>query len=393
MKYLIYITVAVLAGFLGWRIYQKVTEPPATTPTRGAARSVAVTVEPVRKKTIINEAEFTGSLDPVSRFIVAPKVTGRLEQLLVNIGDPVNAGDLVAVLDDREYTIRVEQAKAELEVSRANLAEADNNQQVALREENRLRELHRVRVSSESELDTAEALYRAAQAKYEVAKAQVAQKQAALRAAEVQLSYTRIHVNWQGENSPRYVAERFVDEGALLSVNIPIVSIVDLDPILAVIHVIERDFPNIQVGQAATLTTDAYRDRRFEGRIIRRAPVVREESRQARVEIEVPNPEGLLAPGMFARIHIRFDEQADATVVPRTALAKRNGNQGVFVADLKEKKAHFIPVKLGIVDSTDAQVLEPPLEGRVVTLGQHLLEDGAAISIPGGSGEKEGPRP
>lgn len=393
MKYVIYVVLAVLVGFFGWRIYQKVTEPPAPTMPRGGARAVAVALEPVRKKTIVEEAEFTGSLEAVSKFIVAPKVAGRLERLSQNIGDPVNAGDLVAVLDDREYAIQVEQAKAELEVSRANLAEAANNQEVALREENRLRELHRVRVSSESELDSAEALHRAAQAKYEVAKAQVTQKEAALRAAEVRLSYTRIHVHWQGENGPRYVAERFVDEGALLSVNTPIVSIVDLNPVLAVIHVIERDVPNIKIGQTATLTTDAYKDRRFEGRIIRRAPVVREESRQARVEVEVPNPEGLLAPGMFARIHIRFDEQADATVVPRTALVKRNGGQGVFMADLKEKTARFVGIKLGIVDATDAQVLEPALEGMVVTLGQHLLEDGAAITPPASPDKKEGPRP
>lgn len=393
MKYLIYAALVVVAGFLGWRVYQKVTEPPTAATPRGGARAVPVALEPVRKKTIVEEAEFTGSLEPVSKFIVAPKVAGRLERLSLNIGDPVNTGDLVAVLDSQEYSIQVEQAKAELEVSRANLAEAANNQEVALREENRLRELHRVRVSSESELDSVEALHRAAQAKYEVAKAQVTQKEASLRAAEVRLSYTRIHVNWQGDNGPRYVAERFVDEGALLSVNTPIVSIVDLNPVLAVIYVIERDFPNLQVGQLATLTTDAYKDRRFEGRIIRRAPVVREESRQARVEVEVPNPEGLLAPGMFARVYIRFAEQAEATVVPRSALVQRNGNRGVFLADLGDKKARFVPVRLGIVDATDAQVLEPPLEGRVVTLGQHLLEDGAAISIPGGSGEKEGPRP
>ncbi|NQU44117.1 efflux RND transporter periplasmic adaptor subunit, partial [bacterium] len=308
MKYLIYVALAVLLGFVGWRVYQKMTEPQAASGPRGGVRVVAVAVEPVRHKTILDEVEFTGSIEPVLKFTVAPKVAGRLEQLLVNIGDAVNPGDLIAVLDSQEYSLQVEEARAELEVTRANLAEAASNQEVALREVNRLRELRRQKVTSESDLDAAEAQYRAAEAKHEVAKAQVTQREAALRAAEVRLSYTRIHVNWESQNGPRYVAERYVDEGALLSPNNAIVSVVDLNPVLAVIYVIERDFPDVHVGQAATLTTDAYGDRRFEGRIVRRAPVVREESRQARVEIEAPNPEGLLAPGMFARVRIRFAE-------------------------------------------------------------------------------------
>ncbi|NQU43414.1 hypothetical protein HQ520_09010 [bacterium] len=59
---------------------------------------------------------------------------------------------------------------------------------------------------------------------------------------------------------------------------------------------------------------------------------------------------------------------------------------------MEGKKARFVPVKVGIVDPSDAEILEPPLEGMVVTLGQHLLEDGAAINLPA-SREQEGPQP
>ena len=298
-----------------------------------------------------------------------------------------------AVLDDEEYKIQMDEARAELEVSKATLAEAARNREVALREVSRLRELRRQEVISDSELDTAEAAYNAALAKHEVAKALVAQREAALRAAQVRHSYTQIQATWEGKNGPRFIAERFVDEGALLSPNNDIVSVVDLDPILAVIYAIESDIPKIQIGQPASLTTDAFGARRFEGRIIRRAPVVREESRQARVEIEIPNPGHLLAPGMFARVRIQFDEKPNATVVPLTALATREGKQGVFMADMQGKKARFIPVKVGIRDTADAQVVEPALQGMVVTLGQHLLEDGAAISLPGDTEKKESQKP
>ena len=100
------------------------------------------------------------------------------------------------------------------------------------------------------------------------------------------------------------------------------------------------------------------------------------------MEIEIPNVQKFLKPGMFVRVYIQFDEHDNATVVPITALVKRNGNQGVFIADLKEKKARFIPVTVGIVNGTQAEVLDPAITGSVVTLGHHLLEDGASIILP-----------
>jgi hypothetical protein len=97
---------------------------------------------------------------------------------------------------------------------------------------------------------------------------------------------------------------------------------------------------------------------------------------------------------MFIRARIEFAGHKDATVVPVQALAKRNGIQGVFLADVKTRKAHFVPVTVGIIDGELAEVLEPPLSGQVVTLGQHLLEDGSPITLPSDGAEvpeKEGP--
>jgi len=379
----LFAVLAVLAvlALIGWRIYRKVTEEEGTQRRRGI-RAVAVVVKPVRRENIRDVAEFTGTLLPKSRFVVAPKVQGRLEKLLVNIGDSVKNNDPIAILDSDEYEQQMAQARAELEVSKANLAECRSALDIAEREFKRAKELREQKVASEAELDEASALYRAAQAKRQVAEAQIRQKEAALRTAEVRLSYTRIHAAWENGDAPRLVAERFVDEGAMLKANDPVVSIVDLSSVIAVIHVIERDFPEIRIGQEATLTTDAYEGKEFAGRIVRRSPVIKEESRQARVEIEMPNPAGLLAPGMFVRARIQFGEHPDAVVVPAAAVVRRNGDQGVFLADTGEMKCRFVAVRLGIVNGNSAEVLEPKLDGMVITLGHHLLEDGASISLP-----------
>ena len=383
MKRLLVVLVVLAGlGYVGWRVYVKIGEARKSGGRRNRSQAIAVAVEPVRKQTIRDVAEFTGALLPKSRFVVAPKVPGRLEKLLVNIGDKLKNGELIAVLDSEEYAQLVVQAKAELEVCRANAGEARSALDLARREYERAESLRKTQVTSEAELDEAGARLRAGEAKYQVAQAQIRQREAALRGDEVRLSYTRILAAWDDKGS-RQVAERFVDEGSMLKANEPIVSVVDTSVVIAVINVIERDFPQVRVGHPAIITTDAYEDREFKGRIVRVAPVLKEESRQARVEVEIPNADGLLAPGMFVRARIQFAEHKDVPVVPVSAVVRRGGRQGVFVADLKEKKGRFTPVRVGIREGDVAELLSPKIEGKVITLGHHLLEDGGAINLPG----------
>ena len=161
--------------------------------------------------------------------------------------------------------------------------------------------LREKQIASAAELDTASSAYNAGQAQLKVAQAQVVQKEAALKGAELQLSYTQVRAFWEDGDANRVVGERFVDEGALVSVNQPIVSILENNPLTAVVFVIERDYPKMSVGQEAAVTTDAYPGQVFRGTIRRIAPLLRENSRQARVEIEIGNAEHLLKPGMFVR--------------------------------------------------------------------------------------------
>ncbi len=374
--------VLVLVGLLGWQVFQRASL--SSKGSQGRRRTVAVAVEviPIKKATIRDVEFFTGSLLPKSYFVVAPKIAGRLEKLLVNIGDRVKRGQLIAVLEDEEYAQQVEQARAETEVANANVEESRSSLGVAQREFERAQALRQKKVASESELDAAEAQYKAQNAKYKVALALVAQRKAALKAAQVRLSYTRIRASWEDGNEPRIVGERFVDEGAMLKANDPIASVLEINSLRGVIHVIERDYSKVRVGQEASVTTDAFPGRTFTGKIVRVAPLLKETSRQARVEIEVPNRDQLLKPGMFIRAQIEFARHNDVTVVPLSALAKRGDQQGVFLADTQIMKARFVPVTLGIVNNTLAEVVNPPLSGSVVTLGHHLLEDGSAITLP-----------
>jgi len=377
-------TLIILAGLglLGWQIYEKASASRKSLKHERRKVIVAVEVVPVKKASIREVGNFTGTLHPLSEFILAPKIAGRLEKILVNIGDTVKGGQLVAVLDDDEYRQQVLQAKAELEVAKANLQEKKSTIENAKREYERTVTLRRKKIASESQLDAAESEFKTQQAKLKVATAQVSQKEAALKMANIRLSYAQIKVTENNNTGYRVVGERFVDEGAMLSPNTPIVSVLDIEKLIACIHVIERDYPKVQPGLEAVISTDAFPGRTFTGKVIRIAPILKETSREARVELEIPNAQKLLKPGMFVRVQIQFDEHKNVTVIPVAVLVKRNGTQGVFLADLQEQQARFVPVTIGIVNGAQAEVLDPPITGAVVTLGHHLLENGSSIILP-----------
>ncbi len=397
-----FLFIAILAagiGILGWQIYQK-----ASASRKGYNRQrrnvpVAVEIARVKKSTIQDVGYFTGSLYPLSKFIIAPKIGGRLEKILVHIGDVVRGGQLVAKLDDEEYRQQVSQAKAELEVAQANLQERENVLENAGREYDRTVALRKKKIASESQLDAADSAYKTQQSKLKVASAQVSQKRAALRMANVRLSYGQIRLPKNNTSGLRLVGERFVDEGAMLAPNTPIVSIIDIGKLIAAIFVIERDYTKIRLGLETIITTDAFPDQQFKGKVIRIAPLLKEKSREARVEIEIANEDKLLKPGMFFKAQIRFEQHENATVVPAAAIIKRNGTQGLFLADLKQRKAKFVEITVGIINNAQAEIIAPPLTGAVVTLGHHLLEDGGSIILPGknlrsGPSQKGGkPRP
>lgn len=383
-KLFVFIIFIAFLGLLGWKVYQKVSASTEVSRRPGSA-PVAVKTGPIRKTTIRDFSFFTGTLHPRSQFIVAPKIGGRLERLYVNIGDMVKRGQLIALIENDEYLEQVDQAKAELEVAIAKIEESRSTLEIARLELERVKALREKNISSQSALDAAEAKFNAQNALHKVDQAQIAQKRAALKAAQIRLAYTSIYASWKDGYENRVVGERFVDEGAMLVPNSSIVSILENSVLTAVIYVIERDYSKVKIGQEAFATTDAFPDQRFSGKIVRVAPLLKETSRQARVEIEVPNQKDVLKPGMFVRIQIEFDRHDDATVVPVTALVKRGGQQGVFIADPQEKKTSFVPLTLGIVNNDLAEVVKPPISGMVVTLGQYLLEDGSAIVLPGTS--------
>ncbi|MGD9330468.1 MAG: efflux RND transporter periplasmic adaptor subunit [Desulfobacterales bacterium] len=374
------ILVAVVGA--GWLIFDRFTIRGGPGQPGRAQRPAPVEVASVERGPIALKRTFSGELEALSEFVVAPKVNGRVERVLVNIADAVARGQVVAALDNEEYVQAVAQAQADLAVARANFSEAESAREIASREFKRTESLLKRGIASDSEFDAARQALLAKQAQLKVAEAQVAKFSSALETANIRLGYTQVTAGWSGVDDQRVVAERYVDEGQTVAANTPLLMIVDLDPILGIVFVTERDYASLKPGQAVTLTTDAYPGEAFRGRIDRIAPVFRKTTRQARIEMTVDNPQHRLKPGMFIQATIELARVAEAIIVPEQALTERSDQTGVFIVSEDGQSVVWREVAVGIREDGRVQVEGQGLTGRVVVIGQQLVNDGSPITIP-----------
>jgi RND family efflux transporter MFP subunit len=370
------------AAGLGWLIFGQLQEQARSSKRGRALRPVPVEVAQIQRGPIALQRTFSGELEALAEFVVAPKVSGRVEHVIVNIADTVKRGQVVAELDNDEYVQTVAQAQADLEVARAKLSEAKSALEIAKREFKRTESLLKRGIASDSEFDAVRQDQLAKQAQLKVAAAQVTKAESSLESANIRLGYTKVTAGWTGGDEHRVVAERYVDEGQTVAANAPLLMIVELHPIIGVVFVTERDYAHLNPGQLVSLTTDAYPGEEYPGRIDRIAPVFRKSTRQARIEMTIDNPQHRLKPGMFIRATVVLAQVPEATIVPEQALTKRDDRNGVFIVREDGRSVAWREVKVGIREGNRVQVEGQGLSGRVVTLGQQLVKNGSAITIP-----------
>jgi len=367
---------------LGWVIFDQLQERIGPGKRGRASGPVPIEVTEIQHGPIALQRTFSGELEALAEFVVAPKVSGRVVRVFANIADMVARGQVVAELDNDEYVQAVAQAKADLEVAKANLTRAKRALEIANREFKRTESLLKRGITSESEFDIIRQDQLAKQAQLQVTVAQVAKAESSLETANIRLGYTKVTAGWTGGGEHRVVAERYVDEGQTVAANAPLLLIVELHPIVGVVFVTERDYALLKPGQLVSLTTDAYPGEKFTGRIDRIAPVFRKSTRQARIEVNIDNPQHRLKPGMFIKATVALARVPEATIVPVQALTKRNDRRGIFIVDDDGRKVAWREVKVGIRAGDRLQVEGEGLSGRVVILGQQLVNDGSPITIP-----------
>lgn len=368
---------ALFLAFFLWRIIMLMTKDSNKGSSRFARPPVAVDVDSVRYGHIEEMETFVGTVTPIYQYILAPKVSGRVVQIRKRIGDWVKRGEVVARIDDSEYQQAVREAEANLKIAQASLREATSQFALAKQDLERVQSLQEKGIASSAELDMAQTNFTAQKSRLELATAQVEQREAALKSALIRLGYTSLVAT-----EPGFIGERYVDVGSLLAPNAPVVSIIGIDTVIVQTTVIERIYGRVKIGQPSEVQVDAYPHRIFTGKVLRIAPMLQEASRVAKMEVEVVNDSLLLKPGMFTKVRVVLAAKDSTQWVPSQALVNRAGTNVVFVVPDSAAIAKQVPVQVGIVTPEKVEIIAPQIRGLVVTLGQHLLEDGSPVILP-----------
>lgn len=375
-KWLIIVICSLVIVFLVFRLTLLVMKGIGGGQVEDQRPAVAVEVTSVIFGQIGEVRKFTGTIFAYNQYVLAPKISGRVIQIGKRIGDPVLEGELIAKIDDAEYQQAVRESEANLKIAEASMVESRSQLELARQEKERLKSLEARELATTAELETSLTNFEGREARYQLALAQVEQRQAALASSRIRLGYTRLTASSAG-----FIGERFVDEGALLAPNTAVVLIVGIDSVIVRTMITERDYGCIERGQPADVLVDAFRGRRFSGTVVRVAPMMQEASRMAEMEVEVDNRSYMLKPGMFARIEVTTAEKDSTQLVPSSAVVERGGETVMFVISDGEAVARYVRVTTGIVTPDLTEIIEPLIRGRVVILGQHLLDDGSPVML------------
>lgn len=309
----------------------------------------------------------TGSFEPLISVEIVPEISGQLQQLQLANGTPVDVGvvvkegEVIAAINHDIYLARLAECQAALEAGKIALADAE-------REKNRMVKLFEGGSATEQARDKAVTTA-------DLAAAQLKQAQAALEMAKVNVDKATIESPLSG-----VVAQKYVDHGNMVGPSTPLVRIVQIDTLKVRGGVSERYLPQLVSGKTpVNIKTDAYPQDEFEGMVYKVGVAVDTVTRTGEVEIRVPNTDGKLKPGMFARMTIMVS-QKECVVVPDSALVREADQTYVFVVNANV--ARRCSVKLGVWQGQLHEVMNGVSPGDVVvTHGQTQLKDGQAVEI------------
>jgi RND family efflux transporter MFP subunit len=350
--------------------------------TNGTIRPIAVNVAPAQSRAVQRTVETSGSVLAADEVQAKSEQAGTIARLYVDLGDRVAMGTVLADYDRREFQLAVDQAQADLGVAQqtlararatavaseaalkrthdsrpmleADVARAESQFEFMRGEMERTQQLHQRELIAARDVDnarnqlniaaaqaatartlaaqypdqvrSADAQYNSDLAAVRATEAQVKQREAALGLTQKRLGDTTVKASLAG-----LIAKRHVAAGEYVKDNTPLFTIVVANPLKYVGTVPERQAPDLRAGQTVRLGVEAFGARVFTGSVTRVAPAVDVSTRTLTIEARVPNAEGVLWPGFFARGNILVREDPAAVFVPSEAVTSLAGITKVFV--------------------------------------------------------------
>jgi membrane fusion protein (multidrug efflux system) len=342
--------------------------------------AVAVTVKaaPVERTEWIRIVAISGNLRTLSMVDVKPEVGGRLVDTLVQEGDLVRKGQLLAEIDDVNYRLACDQAEASLKVAQAGLERALVSAEYARTEKERADNLLKSGGITQKDHQAAATGMKEAETQVGLAKAQCAQAEAALAIAKKALGDCKIFAPAGG-----HVQKRYFDAGSLLSPGVSIFTLVDNSRLELECVVPSYYLASVSLGQKAEFTTPSWGEKRFEGVVSAINPTIQPENRSVRIKLKVQNKKMELRDGMYARGEITTERKKDVLVIPRDSLIpEENVSDYGDVFVVVNGKAERRRIRIGDNRQDRIWVREGLQEGEWVVLERGpSLRDGTEVRI------------
>lgn len=354
------VVLLLLAGGIWWRLRadddggaadSESGDAPATSASSAFSTDIAIPVEgaEVVRDTLVITVTAAAQAAPWGQAVLPAHLSGQLASLRVQENAVVGAGEVVATIDPTEYRMQLREATSELERARASYRELtlfdDRIEDAETRAE-------RDRIArAKSGLDAAEVR---------------------LERARLNLARTRVTAPFAGR-----IASIEARPGEWVDAGAPLMRVVDLDPIRVEVQVLDSDVRWLREGGRAEIRFSAFAGEVFAGRIASVNPMVDPELRTAKVTVLVPNPDGRVLPGMYARVSLEARRFPDRILVPRSAILERDRRTMLFVyeGDSRGGLAKWRYVTPGLANDRLVEIV--PGDGtEMVEPGEVVLTDG-----------------
>jgi RND family efflux transporter MFP subunit len=352
---------------------------------------LAVTEHRILSGEIVAEVMGTGTLEARVKSTISPEIAGRIESLLVDEGDRVEAGQPLLTLDDSDLAQQVEIAEANIASAQAAITrlKADREQasvvvEQARRDHERSRRLVSSNAMSEQESEKATEAFRVAEAGMARAEAALIEGEKQLIAAEKNLDYRQALLADARVSAPfdGLIIKRHRDPGDIVVPGSPTLTLVSLDEIWVSAWVDETEMARLRVGQPARVVFRSEPDRSFEGQVSRLGREADRETREFVVDVRVLALPQNWAIGQRAEVYVEVARKSSVSVLPARYVVWRGAESGVFRKH--DDRAQWQPVRLGLEARESAEVVAGLRPGDIVltAAGGHALVDGRRVAAP-----------
>jgi len=302
-------------------------------------------------------AMYTGTapIEAYAEADVIAKVAGEVRELLVEEGDEVSKGQILARLDGERLRLELNESEAKL-----RKLQRDYERNIDLKDKGLI-----------SDGD------------FEKIKYEMEALEAAFNLASLELDYTQIRAPIDG-----VVAERFVKLGNTISEGEALFKVTSLDPLVAYLHVPEREYRHIDPGQPVGIEIDALADEAIAAAVSRVSPVIDPQTGTFKITVEIVDKKRRIKPGMFGRIGVIYDVHEDALQIPRSAIIEDQGTASVFVID--GGRAIRKPVNTGYSNRGMVEITSGLQDDeQIVTVGQASLKQDSRVTVINRDGKTE----